>query len=147
MGKFIKAGRVVVMLQGRYAGKKAIVVKTFDDGSKSRPFGHCLVAGVDRAPLKVTRRMSKKKITKRTRVKPFVKYANYNHIMPTRYQVPAEIAPASMATDQQMDTADGRVEAKKFVKSLLQEKFAAPPADKSGRPSKDVLYLRKKLRF
>eukprot|EP00931_Biecheleriopsis_adriatica_P032835 TRINITY_DN1910_c0_g1_i1.p1 TRINITY_DN1910_c0_g1~~TRINITY_DN1910_c0_g1_i1.p1 ORF type:complete len:148 (-),score=51.06 TRINITY_DN1910_c0_g1_i1:57-500(-) len=147
MGKFIKAGRVVVMLQGRYAGKKAIVVKTFDDGSKNRPFGHCLVAGVDRAPLKVTRRMSKKKITKRTRVKPFVKYANYNHIMPTRYQVPAEIAPASMATDQQMDTADGRVEAKKFVKSLLQEKFAAPPADKSGRPSKDVLYLRKKLRF
>ena len=113
MGKFIKAGRVVVMLQGRYAGKKAsketskekrcleslkfclricldfnllltyfngfrpifnhfqqaIVVKTFDDGSKSRPFGHCLVAGIDRAPLKVTRKMSKKKITKRTKVK------------------------------------------------------------------------------
>jgi large subunit ribosomal protein L27e len=147
MGKFIKAGRVVVMLQGRYAGKKAIVVKTFDDGSKARPFGHCLVAGVDRAPLKVTRRMSKKKISKRTKVKPFVKYANYNHIMPTRYQVPSEIAPASMATDQQMDSADGRVEARKFVKSLLQEKFLAPPADKSGRPSKDVLYLRKKLRF
>ena len=69
-GKFIKAGRVVVMLQGRYAGKKAIVVKTFDDGSKARPFGHCLVAGIDRAPLKVTRKMSKKKITKRTKVKP-----------------------------------------------------------------------------
>eukprot|EP00441_Pelagodinium_beii_P040862 CAMPEP_0197648632 /NCGR_PEP_ID=MMETSP1338-20131121/27874_1 /TAXON_ID=43686 ORGANISM="Pelagodinium beii, Strain RCC1491" /NCGR_SAMPLE_ID=MMETSP1338 /ASSEMBLY_ACC=CAM_ASM_000754 /LENGTH=147 /DNA_ID=CAMNT_0043222669 /DNA_START=66 /DNA_END=509 /DNA_ORIENTATION=- len=147
MGKFIKAGRVVVMLQGRYAGKKAIVVKTFDDGSKARPFGHCLVAGVDRAPLKVTRRMSKKKITKRTKVKPFVKYANYNHIMPTRYQVPAELAPASMCTDQQMDTADGRVEAKKFVKSLLQEKFLAPPNDKSGRASKDVIYMRKKLRF
>ena len=69
MGKFIKAGRVVVMLQGRYAGKKAIVVKTYDDGSKARPFGHCMVAGIDRAPLKVTRKMSKKKITKRTKVK------------------------------------------------------------------------------
>ena len=34
---------------------KAIVVKTFDDGSKARPFGHCMVAGIDRAPLKVTR--------------------------------------------------------------------------------------------
>ena len=78
MGKFIKAGRVVVMLQGRYAGKKAIVVKTYDDGSKARPFGHCMVAGIDRAPLKVTRKMSKKKITKRTKVKPFVKYVNYN---------------------------------------------------------------------
>eukprot|EP00438_Fugacium_kawagutii_P007970 Skav221215 [mRNA] locus=scaffold2467:157567:158524:- [translate_table: standard] len=57
MGKFLKAGRVVVMLQGRYAGKKAIVVKAFDDGSKQRPFGHCLVAGINRAPLKVTRHL------------------------------------------------------------------------------------------
>ena len=53
MGKFIKTGRVVVLLNGRYTGKKAIVVKAFDDGSKARSFGHALVAGVDRAPLKV----------------------------------------------------------------------------------------------
>lgn len=31
------------------------MVKAFDDGSKQRPFGHCMVAGIDRAPLKVTR--------------------------------------------------------------------------------------------
>merc|ERR1712137_484422 len=147
MGKFIKAGRVVVLLTGRYTGKKGIVVKTFDDGSKARPFGHCLVAGVDRPPLKVTKRMSKKRIQKRTRVKPFVKYVNYNHMMPTRYQLPAEIDSKTLVSDQQMDTADGRVEAKKAIKKLLQEKFVQPPSDKSGRPSKDVLYLRKKLRF
>merc|ERR1719252_424414 len=150
MGKFIKFGRVVVLLQGRYAGKKAVVVKTYDDGSKARPFGHCLVAGVDRAPLKVTKRMSKKKIAKRTRVKPFVKYINYNHMMPTRYQLPAELAPQTMIgaqPDHQMDSSDGRVEAKKAVKKLLQEKFVAPPLDKSSRPSKDILYLKKKLRF
>ena len=35
---------------------QAIVVKAFDDGSKARAFGHALVAGIDRAPLKVTRR-------------------------------------------------------------------------------------------
>eukprot|EP00928_Gymnodinium_smaydae_P010371 TRINITY_DN138_c1_g2_i1.p2 TRINITY_DN138_c1_g2~~TRINITY_DN138_c1_g2_i1.p2 ORF type:complete len:148 (-),score=44.95 TRINITY_DN138_c1_g2_i1:49-492(-) len=147
MGKFIKTGRVVVLLNGRYAGKKAIVVKAFDDGSRARPFGHALVAGVDRPPLKVTKKMSKKKIAKRTRVKPFVKYVNYNHIMPTRYQVPTEMAVQTFASDQQMETPDGRIEAKKFVKKVLQEKFVAPPADKSGRPSKDVIYLRKKLRF
>mmetsp|Transcript_26959 Transcript_26959/g.46810 ORF Transcript_26959/g.46810 Transcript_26959/m.46810 type:complete len:148 (+) Transcript_26959:70-513(+) len=147
MGKFIKSNRVVVLLQGRYTGKKAIVVKTFDDGSKARPFGHALVAGVDRPPLKVTKTMSKKKITKRNRVKPFVKYVNYNHMMPTRYQVPAEVDAKGLVTDQQMDTPDGRIEAKKFVKKVLQEKFAQPPADKSGRASKDVLYLKKKLRF
>merc|ERR1711957_337429 len=146
-GKFIKSGRVVVLLQGRYAGKKAIVVKTFDDGSKARHFGHALVAGVDRAPLKVTKRMSKKKISKRTRVKPFVKYVNYNHLMPTRYQVPAEMQPATLVTDQQMDSNDGRIEARKYVKQLFQEKFVQPPPDKSGRPSKDVIYMKKKLRF
>mmetsp|Transcript_108369 Transcript_108369/g.306418 ORF Transcript_108369/g.306418 Transcript_108369/m.306418 type:complete len:148 (+) Transcript_108369:69-512(+) len=147
MGKFIKAGRVVVLLQGRYTGKKAIVVKAYDDGSKARPFGHCLVAGVERAPERVTKKMSKKKITRRTRVKPFVKYTNYNHMMPTRYQVPAELGAQSLCTDQQMDTSDGRVEAKKFIKKLMQEKFVSPPPDKAGKPSKDVLYLRKKLRF
>mmetsp|Transcript_28487 Transcript_28487/g.80973 ORF Transcript_28487/g.80973 Transcript_28487/m.80973 type:complete len:148 (-) Transcript_28487:73-516(-) len=147
MGKFLKAGRIVLLLQGRYAGKKAIIVKVFDDSSKARPFGHCLVAGVERPPLKVTKRMSKKKITRRTHVKPFVKYVNYNHIMPTRYQVPSEIQPAALVTDQQMDSADGRVEARKYVKNLLQEKFQAPPPDKLGKPSKDVIYLRRKLRF
>ncbi|CAE7269494.1 RPL27A [Symbiodinium microadriaticum] len=136
-----------ILLCHQHFRGQAIVVKTFDDGSKARSFGHALVAGIDRAPLKVTRRMSKKKITKRTKVKPFVKYVNYNHIMPTRYNVPAEISPSTICTDQQMDTPDGRKEAKKFAKSLFQEKFQSPPADKSGRPSKDVLYMRKKLRF
>ena len=147
MGKFIKAGRVIVVTGGRYAGRKAIVVKTFDDGSKARPFGHCLCAGVDKAPMKVTKRMSKKKITKRLRVKPFVKYVNYNHIMPTRYQIPAEIDSKALVTDQQMDTSDGRIEAKKMIKKMLQEKFKSPPADKSGKASKDLLYLKGKLRF
>jgi large subunit ribosomal protein L27e len=40
MGKFIKPGKVVLVLAGRYAGKKAIVVKTFDEGTKDREFGH-----------------------------------------------------------------------------------------------------------
>merc|ERR550537_7851 len=122
-------------------------MKAFDDGSKARAFGHCLVAGVDKAPLNVTKAMGKKKIAKRTRVKPFVKYVNYNHLMPTRYSVPAELGAQAMVTDQQMDSPDGRIEARKFVKKLLQEKFVSPPADKAGKPSKDVLYLRKKLRF
>merc|ERR1740117_2606055 len=120
-----------------------MVIKTFDDGSKARPFGHCLIAGVDKAP----QRMSKKKITKRLRVKPFMQYINYNHIMPTRYQIPAEIDAKTIVTDQQMDTSDGRVEAKKMFKKMLQEKFKTPPSDKSGKASKDMLYLRSKLRF
>lgn len=50
----IKSGKVVVLLAGRYAGRKAIVVKPFDEGSESRKFGHAIVAGIDRYPRRVS---------------------------------------------------------------------------------------------
>merc|ERR1712087_700631 len=48
MVKFLKDGKIVVLLQGRYAGKKAVILKTNDDGGKERPYGHCVVAGDSR---------------------------------------------------------------------------------------------------
>merc|ERR1712046_188760 len=83
--KFLKQGKVIIILNGRYAGKKAVIVKTFDEGTADRPYGHCIVAGVAKYPLKITKGMSQKRIAKRSRVKPFLKCVNYNHIMPTRY--------------------------------------------------------------
>ena len=50
----IKSGKVVVLLAGRYAGRKAIVVKPFDEGSEKRKFGHAIVAGIDRYPRRVS---------------------------------------------------------------------------------------------
>lgn len=38
----LKTGKVVVILAGRYAGRKAVIVKTFDDGNSARKFGHCV---------------------------------------------------------------------------------------------------------
>ena len=84
MGKFMKPGRVVLVLAGRYAGKKAVIVKNYDDGSYDRPYGHALVAGVARYPLKVTKGMGKKRMKKRSSIKTFLKVTNYNHMMPTR---------------------------------------------------------------
>jgi large subunit ribosomal protein L27e len=55
-----------------------------DEGTKDRPYGYAVVAGVERSPLKVTRSMGKKKVAKRSKVKPFIKIVNYNHMMPTR---------------------------------------------------------------
>ena len=85
MGKFLKYGRVVILLQGRFAGKKGVIVKSFDEGNKERKFPHALVAGIERYPRLVNKKMSKKKIEKRTNIKPFIKYVNLNHVMPTRY--------------------------------------------------------------
>ena len=41
MGKILKSGKVVIVLRGRYAGRKAVVVKAFDDPTKDRKFAHC----------------------------------------------------------------------------------------------------------
>ena len=66
--KFLKAGKVVLLLQGRMAGKKAVIVKTFDEGTPDRPYGYCLVAGIQKYPLKITKSMSEKKAAKRSKV-------------------------------------------------------------------------------
>lgn len=40
---------------------------------QERPYPHAIVAGVDRYPRKVTRGMGKKRIEKRSKIKPFIK--------------------------------------------------------------------------
>ncbi|CAG9864858.1 unnamed protein product [Phyllotreta striolata] len=87
MGKIMKSGKVVLVLGGRYAGKKAVVIKTCDDGTSDKQYGHALVAGIDRYPRKIHKRMGKGKMHKRSKIKPFIKILNYNHLMPTRYSV------------------------------------------------------------
>ena len=67
--KFLKAGKVVLLLNGRMAGKKAVIVKTFDEGTPDRPYGYCLVAGIQKYPLKITKSMTEKKVAKRSKVR------------------------------------------------------------------------------
>lgn len=49
------------------------MIKQLDEGTKERPYPHALVAGVERYPLKVTKRMGAKKLARRSKVKPFIK--------------------------------------------------------------------------
>jgi ribosomal protein L14E/L6E/L27E len=44
---------VVILLTGKYAGKKAVIVKNHDDGTATRPYGHALVCGLAKEPRKV----------------------------------------------------------------------------------------------
>ena len=73
MVKIMKSGKVVLVLSGRYAGRKAIVMRNFDDGTTEKQYGHAMVAGIDRYPRKVHKRMGKGKLHKRSKIKPFVK--------------------------------------------------------------------------
>merc|ERR1711881_590060 len=115
MVKFLKDGKIVVCLQGRYAGKKAVILKTNDDGGKERPYGHCVVAGVTKAMCKPTEKM-KKLVQRRSRVKTFVKIVNYTHVMPTRYSVENTMVkvPKGHLT---ADTFTDQAAKKKFLKS------------------------------
>lgn len=81
----IRPGRIVLVTAGRHAGQKALVVSFSESGNRDRPFSHVFVVGVERGPLKVHKRMPKKKIERRTNVKAFFKYLNCNHVVPTRY--------------------------------------------------------------
>ncbi|MCJ1353269.1 MAG: hypothetical protein MMC33_003254 [Icmadophila ericetorum] len=116
--KFLKVGRVAIITRGRYAGKKA------NTGSKSHPFPHALVAGIERYPSTITRRMSKTRQTKRSKVKPFIKIINYNHLMPTRYTLELEGLKGVITNDTFKEVSQ-REEAKKNVKKALEERYTS----------------------
>jgi large subunit ribosomal protein L27e len=111
-----------IISRGRYAGKKVVIIQAQDNGSKKHPFPHALVAGIERYPLQVTRRMSKTRQNKRSKVKPFIKVINYNHLMPTRYTLELE-GLKGVVTHDTFGEVSQREEAKKTVKKALEERY------------------------
>ncbi|KAL4286044.1 hypothetical protein S83_064950 [Arachis hypogaea] len=94
MVKFLKPNKAVIVLQGQYTGQKAVIIRAFDDGTRDRPYGHCLVAGIKKYPSKVVKRDSAKKTAKKSLVKAFVKMVNYQHVIPTRYTLDVDLKDA-----------------------------------------------------
>ncbi|KAG7672578.1 putative 60S ribosomal protein L27 [Nannochloris sp. 'desiccata'] len=119
--KFLKPGKVVILLSGRFAGKKAVIVKNYDDGTSGRAYGHALVCGLSKEPRKVIKRSSLKKQARRSSVKTFIKTVNYQHMMPTRYNLEVELK--NVVSNDVLDNSSKKVEAKKEAKKLLEEKF------------------------
>ena len=118
----MKTGKVVLVLAGRYAGRKAVIVKNYDEGTQDKPFGHALVTGIERYPRKVTRKMSKKKIKKRSKVKAFCKVYNFNHLMPTRYSVDVNFDKGVVNKDAFRDPALRR-KARFEAKMKFEERY------------------------
>ncbi|XP_033007316.1 uncharacterized protein LOC117048046 [Lacerta agilis] len=115
-------GKVVLVLAGRYSGRKAVIVKNIDDGTSDRPYSHVLVAGIDRYPRKVTASMGKKKIAKRSKIKSLVKVYNYNHLMPTRYSVDIPLHKTVVNKDVFRDPALKR-KARREAKAKFEERY------------------------
>lgn len=124
-----------------------MIVKQSDEGTKKgRRFPHCVVAGIERYPRKVTKRMGKKKVGKRCRIKPFVKYVNYTHIMPTRYILGTELDLKDIVTDEAMAKPEDKVNMNKKIKQKFEEKYTAPSQTKDEKAT-SAEYFFKKLKF
>ena len=80
------------------------------------------MAGIERYPLKVTKRMSAKKIERKTKVKPFVKIVNYNHLLPTRYLIAGDIDLKNVISEDKLANKETRKQMKKEVRKLFQDK-------------------------
>ncbi|KAI0672177.1 60S ribosomal protein L27 [Trametes maxima] len=121
---FYKPGKVAIVLQGRQAGKKVVIIKQLDEGTKERPYPHAIVAGIERYPLKVTKRMGSKKIAKRSKVKPFIKTVNYSHLFPTRYALELEGLKGVVAPETFKEVSQ-REDSKKQIKKLLEDRYTS----------------------
>jgi large subunit ribosomal protein L27e len=93
--------------------------------------------------------MSKTRQEKRSKVKPFIKVINYNHLMPTRYTLELEGLKSVLNADTFKEVSQ-REEAKKTVKKVLEERYTSgknrwfftplrtslgPPTTTNGGPS------------
>lgn len=96
----------MVVLNGRNAGKKGIIIKSNYENSKDKKFPHCLVVGLAKSPRRVTKRSLKKveervkkiesgkdqavvasELQKLKRLGVFIKTYNMSHLLATRYKV------------------------------------------------------------
>ncbi|KAK2964527.1 putative 60S ribosomal protein L27 [Blattamonas nauphoetae] len=121
MVKFFKEGRVVVMLSGRYAGKKAVILKAVEDKTRKHQHPHILVAGINKAPKRVATRMGQRRITKKSGLKPFVKVVNFSHVLPTRYS--CEIPSRKTITIEKVNDPVARRGIRKNLKKVFVEKY------------------------
>lgn len=155
----MKYGRIVILLKGRYAGRKAVIISASESGTKDRKYPHCLVAGINRYPRKVNKNMSKARIEQRIKIKPFVKYVNLNHVMPTRYAVASELQldgvvklietnAGSSKDGDALSNPDFRSTLRKSLKTNFESKYAGLDLNQSGDDKNSRLkFFFRRLKF
>ena len=93
------------MLNGRYAGRKGIIIKSNYENVKDKRFPHCLVVGLARGPRRATKASLKRldervkklegmskdqanvvaQLNRLRRLGVFIKTYNMSHLLVTRY--------------------------------------------------------------
>merc|ERR1712032_5845 len=97
-----------------------------------------------------------KKRLRRSKVKPFVKLVNYNHLLPTRFKVTGEFASGGqelkqVVTEDKLGNPESRKKLKQDVQGIFNERYNKPndkagdDNDNSGQTAVDFFF--KKLKF
>lgn len=68
--------------------------------------------------------MGKKLVDRRSRIKPFIKVVNYNHLMPTRYTLELEGLKGTVSNDTFKEVSQ-REDAKKTIKKALEDRYTS----------------------
>jgi large subunit ribosomal protein L27e len=92
----------------------------------------------------------KNKRKRRSTLKPFVKIVNYNHILPTRFQVTGEFAQGgselkNVVTEDKLANKESRKKLKNEVKAIFTDRYNSPDEDNEKQPA--VNFFFSKLRF
>lgn len=106
---------VVLLLKGRYAGKKAVVVGEIHEDSGRQCV---MIAGISKAPSQVSENMTDAQRKRRSDMGVFVKKMNIRHLMATRHKVESFFRKVSLPAEY-TDIAQRRA-AEKEVKKELQ---------------------------
>jgi large subunit ribosomal protein L27e len=140
MVKFYKPGKIVVILNGRYAGRKGVIVKSNYESVKGRKYPHCMVVGLSKGPKKPTKKNiakmqaqikqleSSNKEDSADRVKRlksfgiFIKTYNMSHLLATRYTLKDELGIAKSV---------GKID--ELDKKLKEDKAAIEIKEKSKK--------------
>ena len=152
MVKFYKTGKVVLVLNGRYAGHKGIIMKTNYESVKERKYPHCVVVGLARGPRKPTKRNLAKlqarikklesqkeendKIKALKSFGVFIKTYNMSHLLATRYTVKENFGITKHL--ENLEKIDKKV---KDIKAAIESKEKS----KKEENQKEIEELKKQL--
>ncbi len=149
MVKFYKPGKVVVVLNGRNAGSKGIIVKSNYENTKDKKYPHCVVVGFSKGPRKPT----KKNIAKlQARIRKlesqsdatdrlnalksfgvFIKTYNMSHLLATRYTIKEDFG--IQKSIEKLDNLD---------KKIKEDKQAIEAKEKAKKDEKEIEELKSK---
>lgn len=114
-----KPNMIVVITNGRLAGKKAVVVKEVDDST-------VVVAGINRIPSPTENYMQSWEKRKNEKFLTFIKKINVNHIIATRYK--ADVGLSSLEIDGSLADLKAKQVANEAANKILKSAYESKKA-------------------